>query len=137
MNYYFMDPMCLGWVMGVIDGEGSILLTKSGGTRNPRIMLPSTDIEVLEELKRLVGGYICKRADKREYTFQAWTWVLSSSATLNLLKSGVYLLRVPLKRARANYLLEHWKPGMTREIRSNICDGFFKLPDLRHKRSEL
>jgi hypothetical protein len=132
-----MDKIYLGWVIGMIDGEGSILLTKSSGRRNPRIMLPSTDLETLQALKDFAGGYICKRGDKRLHTFQAWTWVLSGKAALELLRQSVFYLRVPQKRARAEYLLEFWKPKMSADIRLKVENGFFDIPDNRRRRDNL
>ena len=124
----------LGWVMGLIDGEGSILLAPSMGRRYPRIMLPSTDIEILETLKQLCGGYIVYKADKRKHVHRAWTWILSSSKFFSLLKKGVHLLRSPQKAARANFLLENWKPRMSREERQLLTERFFAIQDLRERR---
>jgi hypothetical protein len=119
----------LGWVMGVIDGEGSVLLgpTKSG--RSPRLMVPSTDRALLVRLKELAGGYICPRTDKRKHTDWAWTWVLSANPTLDLLRVGWQLLRVPQKRNRAKLLVESWKYGITPAEKAAVAERFFAISD--------
>lgn len=51
------------YTAGLIDGEGSILLSKLRPTefRTPVISLTSTSFEFLSFLKLNYGGYICKQ----------------------------------------------------------------------------
>ncbi len=125
-----MNERELGWVMGLIDGEGSILLGPvAKGARSPRIMLPSTDRALLLQLVELAGGYICPRPDKRKHVDWAWTWVLSKIPTIALLQEGWELLRVPQKRNRAKLLIDKWVYGVTREEQIKIAEMFFAIPD--------
>lgn len=129
-----MNKIDLGWVAGIVDGEGSIVLMP--GYRAPRVTVVSTDIEILKTLKILVGGYIYPRKDKRKHTFQAWMWVVNSRFALDLLKEIAPYLRVPMKRARAECLLKNWKPRMKHDVRDLVTYEFFSIQDKRHKRSE-
>jgi hypothetical protein len=125
-----MDDRALGWVMGYIDADGSILLNLlSSGRRAPRISVPSTDRMPLAHLKLLAGGYIISRTDKRKHVQWAWMWVLSKDRSLELLRDGWDLLRVPQKRARAKLLVDRWKWGTTIEERDQITEEFFAIPD--------
>ena len=126
----------LGWTIGIIDEEGSILLNGKRGVKAPRITVPSTDIEVLDELKALWGGFITPRKDKRKQTLRAWMWVLSTNQALTLLRDGVSFMRVPLKKDRAEYLLKGWRTGRTRKERQAFEDGFYALEDGRRRRGE-
>jgi len=130
-----MAPEKLGWIMGLLDGEGSIVLNGKDSKRSPRITIPSTDLPILEELKRQAGGYICFRKDVRSHVRKAWVWMLSSKATLSLLAQGCHLLTCPLKRKRADYLLRRWKFGrLDRETRRELEAGFYALTDERELR---
>jgi hypothetical protein len=91
-------------------------------------------MEVLEELKSLWGGFISPRKDKRKHTLKAWMWVLSTDMALDLLRRGGHLLKVPIKRARSDYLLKHWRTGRTREEKLTFEEGFYALEDSRERR---
>lgn len=43
-----MTELEKGYIAGIIDGEGSICLTKSGKWRHPTIQISSTTYEMLE-----------------------------------------------------------------------------------------
>jgi len=62
-----MELLEASYLAGIIDGEGTITLTKlhSKENRRPIISIASTDIELLEYIKSIIGGNITK---KRNYS---------------------------------------------------------------------
>ena len=131
-----MNDIELGWAGGMLDGEGSILLNGKHGQKSPRLTMPSTDLPVLEEMRRIVGGYVIFRKDRRKHVHKAWMWVASASNTLDFLARAAPHLRCPLKRRRAEYLLRHWVRGRKPSSfdRESFEDGFYALPDGRELR---
>lgn len=103
------------WLAGLIDGEGTVTLSRDRRTakfRTPTIDMTSTSPELLEEVVRLTGvGFITtKRTKAKEHHSQAWHWcVRGGSQVIALLKIVLPFMREKNKRARAVLLVEHYE----------------------------
>lgn len=106
-----MTDLELGWLAGIVDGEGSISLDPTSGRwRYPRISIPSTDYEILAEVKRLLGGCISVKRDRRPNTKPSWTWKIHGGLqALRILGLIQPLLRCPKKRERAKFLFDEYE----------------------------
>ena len=58
-----MEAWQAAYLAGIIDGEGSITLTRmhKSGHRRPCITIASTDKELLNYIQTLTGGYIISK----------------------------------------------------------------------------
>jgi len=107
-----MEAWEVAYLAGIIDGEGSITLTRihKNEHRRPCITIASTDIELLNYIKSLTGGII---SNKKNYNPEKH----KDSFTLNIKKKEKVIdilvqvlpyLRVPTKRKRALWVIEHY-----------------------------
>lgn len=46
----------MGWVVGIFEGEGTIIIRETDRRRSVRVAVGSTDLDVVERLQALVGG---------------------------------------------------------------------------------
>ena len=109
-----MQDIKLGWVVGIIDGEGSVTFDRHGKWRRPGLSVTSTDIDILNELKELLGGAIIKVKERRrkkngDLFKSAWIWRLNGGRqVLNVLEQIVPFMKCPKKLLRAKYLLANY-----------------------------
>ncbi|MFA9559543.1 LAGLIDADG family homing endonuclease [Evansella sp. AB-rgal1] len=100
------------YLAGIIDGEGTITLTKmhQKENRRPIISNASTDKELLEYIHSLTGGVICNKKNyspgihRDSYTLT----IKRKEDVFSLLQSIAPYLRVKNKKDRAIHLLEHY-----------------------------
>ncbi|MCG1021665.1 LAGLIDADG family homing endonuclease [Sutcliffiella horikoshii] len=100
------------YIAGIIDGEGSILLTRihKNEYRRPCITIASTDIELLEFVQSIIGGAIVKKKNykptihKNSFTLS----VKSKRDVLYTLRCIYPYLRVYVKKRRAIYILDNY-----------------------------
>lgn len=79
------------------------------GWRYPHVSVTSTDLEIVNELQRLLGGAVISRHPRKEGYKPCYAWKLNGSVqVLKLLAKVLPLLRCPAKRARAEFLLLHY-----------------------------
>ncbi|WP_261134255.1 LAGLIDADG family homing endonuclease [Bacillus sp. Marseille-Q3570] len=100
------------YLAGIIDGEGSITLTRMHEKehRRPCVTIPSTDKELLDYIKTLINGSITK---KKNYN----PGIHKDSFTLNIkkkkdvfyvLQNITPYLRIKKKKLRAIWILENY-----------------------------
>lgn len=100
------------YVAGIIDGEGSISLTRmhKNEFRRPCISIASTEIELLEYIKTLTGGIINNKKNykptkhKNSYTLS----VKNKNDVFYILQHIAPFLRVNRKRNRAYFILKNY-----------------------------
>lgn len=100
-------------VAGIIDGEGSILLTNihKNEYRRPCITIASTDLELLEFVQFLAGGSIVRKKNykpsihKSSFSLN----IKNKSVVLNILQYIYPYLRVYVKKRRAKYILDNYE----------------------------
>lgn len=128
------------YIAGIIDGEGTITLTRmhTKENRRPVISIASTDLELLDHIKGVTGGTITK---KRNYSpmhhKNSFTITLKSKeCVINTLKQVLPYLRVPLKIRRAKFILDNYNNvtprngkynSETLKLKKQFEDDFFDL----------
>ena len=101
------------YIAGIIDGEGSITLTRlhENEHRRPCITISSTDKELLIYLHSLTGGAINNKKNynperhKNSFTLS----IKKKESVLLILKHVAPYLRVEKKRRRAIWILEQYE----------------------------
>ena len=110
-----------GYIAGIIDGEGSICLTKqrSNEFRSPTVSVPSTTYEMLEYLKDNVGGCISTKKTYAEHHKPCWVWAIKTNLAIELLTEVKEYLLVPEKKYRADLIVNEYKSVTPRNGRYN------------------
>lgn len=128
------------YIAGIIDGEGSISLTRmhGGENRRPCISIASTDLELLVYIQALTGGKINNKKNynpdkhKDSYTLN----IKKKEAVLSLLKNIKPYLRVDKKRNRSQWIIENYEKLTPRngkynpqllELKLAFEDAFFLI----------
>lgn len=96
----------LGWVVGIIEGEGSFGYVSSAQypTRYIRIRVASTDLDILERLHELLGGTIAVHGEARDRRKASWVWTIAGVRAAELARLiGPYMHS--RRRARVEQLL--------------------------------
>ena len=101
------------YMAGIIDGEGSITLTRihKNEHRRPCITISSTDKELLTYLQALGGGTIINKKNyKPDKHLNSYTLNIKvKTDVLKVLKNVHTFLRVDRKRKRALLVLEQYE----------------------------
>ncbi|MEB1808653.1 MAG: LAGLIDADG family homing endonuclease [Bacillaceae bacterium] len=135
-----MNEVEAAYIAGIIDGEGTITLTRlhKNEYRRPVITIASTDIELLTYLKSIIKGTITSKKNyspkihKDSYTLT----IKSKENVFYILEKVIPYLRVPMKKRRAEYLLKNYNQVTLRNGKFNDAlrkaklefeEGFFKL----------
>jgi hypothetical protein len=107
-----MEKWEVSYVAGIIDGEGSIILTRMHGKehRRPCITIASTDKELLLYVQSLIGGIMINKKNynpekhKNSYTLN----ITKKKEVFSALKQISPFLRVDKKRLRALWILDNY-----------------------------
>ncbi|MDN3019744.1 LAGLIDADG family homing endonuclease [Paenibacillus sp. BSR1-1] len=111
------------YIAGIIDGEGSISLTKmhENEHRRPYISIASTDKELLVYIQSLVGGQLNTKKNynpnrhKDSFTLN----IKKKESVILTLKQISPFLRVNKKRNRALWILENYEKCTPRNGKYN------------------
>jgi hypothetical protein len=98
------------YVAGIIDGEGTITLTRThqGENRRPLLSVSSTELALLSYVQSVIGaGRITNKACARPHHTPSFTYVISSRQALAVLAQVATYLRT-YKSARARLLLDEY-----------------------------
>ncbi|MGP4040651.1 LAGLIDADG family homing endonuclease [Gracilibacillus sp. D59] len=100
------------YLAGIIDGEGTITLTRMHEKehRRPCISIASTDLELLEYIQKIAGGNILNKKNYKPDKFKD-SFILSikkKKEVLYILKEIFPYLRITKKRKRAEWILKHY-----------------------------
>lgn len=103
-----MSPVDLGWVAGLIEGEGSfLLLHRHQGTKwSPRISMQSTDLDVLERLVAVTGVGRVSKVGARPNRKPCWQWAVAVYADALWLMKEVRPLMGVRRQHAINEVLE-------------------------------
>ncbi len=106
-----MKKTDLNYAAGLMDGEGSIMLTKitKGKHRAPNVAISSTTHELLEFMKELFGGHISNKKNYATHHKKSWVWQLSYNAAYNFCKIISPYLKEPEKKRRAELIVKLYK----------------------------
>ena len=127
------------YIAGLIDGEGTITLYKSGKEskfRYPIISMSSTSMELLEFVKNTLGGHIISKKSYESYHKESWEWrIKGCSAISSLGKITPYMVEYK-KVARAKHIIEKYNEVTMRNgkytdeqlmLKMNFQSDFFDL----------
>jgi hypothetical protein len=98
------------YVAGIIDGEGTITLTRThrGENRRPLLSISSTESALLLYVQSVIGaGRITNKACSRPHHTPSFTYVISSRQALAVLSQVAQYLRT-YKLSRARLLLDEY-----------------------------
>jgi hypothetical protein len=111
------------YIAGIIDGEGSITLTRchTKEHRRPCISIASTDIELLLYVQSLVGGKInSKRNYKPTKHKDSFTLtIIKKEEVFSTLRFILPFLRIEKKKLRAKWILDHYESVTIRNGKYN------------------
>lgn len=107
-----MEKWEAAYIAGIIDGEGSITLTKNhkNEMRRPLISISSNDLDMLTYIQNLVGGNIIRKKNYNPLKHQN-SYLLSIKSkkeVFTLLEEISPYLRITKKRKRAVLILERY-----------------------------
>lgn len=97
----------LDYVAGIIDGEGTITLSRAHKTdkwRTPVVSVSSTTIEILNALVVVFGGHICKHKVYKNHHLPSFSWRIEGRKAVDLCAQLKDCLLVPSKRERAGLI---------------------------------
>jgi hypothetical protein len=75
----------LWWVAGLLEGEGSFLLKRAGGTTLV-VQCAMTDLDIIERLAGLCGGSFYPVARQKAHHKDAWSWSLRGQPAYDLMR---------------------------------------------------
>ena len=111
------------YLAGIIDGEGSIMLTRFHKNEypSPCISISSTDIELLEWVKNTTntGRIIKKKNYNKEKHLDSYTYRVIYDDALKILKEIEPYLIIKKKKSRAKHILDNYKKVTLRNGRYN------------------
>lgn len=108
-----MAPEQCSYIAGIIDGEGSIMLTRFHKNQfpSPCVSISSTTIELLEWIKNVTGYGTIK--NKKNYNpnkhKDSYTYFVKYNDAINLLKEIEPYLVINCKKERAKLIIENYK----------------------------
>jgi hypothetical protein len=107
-----LNDLELGWVAGLIEGEGSFTVKKSkrknGYSCQPQLRVSMTDEDVVRKLAALIpAGNVLKAGRRTEAGKEVWMWTLSKSQALIDLMIVLRPLMGKRRRKRIDFLLAH------------------------------
>ena len=97
----------LDYVAGIIDGEGTITLSRMRKTdqwRTPVVSVSSTTIEILDAMVAVFGGHICKHKVYKDHHLPSFSWRVEGRKAVDLCTQLKDSLLVPSKRKRASLI---------------------------------
>lgn len=111
---YGRYPYWLGYVAGIVDGEGCIRLPRWS---NPDVVVKMTDLDVLERCQaetgvgRISGPYVPSNGNKPQ-----WTWSVRGRDAAGLLMT-IYPMVGARRRERIHDVLLRWRERPYRNAR--------------------
>ena len=127
----------IGWIAGIIDGEGTITLERNGKWRYPSMCMSSTDKELVDAVKQFLGGLVRSVKLHGKMIKPQWHW--HSTGGIKIIKTLKIIspyLRCPKKKARAEFIIQKYPATVTKngyyspiqtENKINFENAFFNL----------
>lgn len=129
------------YIAGIVDGEGSILLTRTGSKwRTPVLSVANTSLEMLNFLQQIMGGYIVSKKKYKKHHKQSYAWHVNYDRALFAISKIEKYLTIVEKQERARFLILGYKKATQRngkyspdqEKRKLLFEEeFFKIGDGR------
>ncbi|MFC0300014.1 LAGLIDADG family homing endonuclease [Virgibacillus soli] len=100
------------YLAGIIDGEGSITLTRlhKNEYRRPCISISSNDMEMLQYIQKLAGGniYTKKNYNPRKHKDSFTLYFKKKQEVFKILQETHTYLRINKKRKRSKWILQNY-----------------------------
>jgi len=127
-----MRETLLAYAAGLIDGEGTVTLTRQAKNehRAPIVSVTSTTPELLRYLRVLFGGALCVHHRGTKKHSASWNWRIQHNRALRALALVYPYMREKEKRRRVRLLLNGYARVTARNGKYN------KRLDRRRKRFE-
>jgi hypothetical protein len=120
------------YIAGIIDGEGSIMLTRlhKNQYHSPCVSIASTDSELLQWVKVTIGsGKITSKKNYNEEKHKnSYTYTIIYDDAINLLKDIEPYLVISKKKARAQHIILKYKEVTIRNVRYKETQKLAKEP---------
>ena len=97
------------WLAGYIDGDGCITIS---GTKKaqPVLHIDSCDMELLERVVSLCGGFIIQKTKYKEHHRQGYTWRMKGATKIaDILVQIRCHMSCKFKTDRADILINEWR----------------------------
>lgn len=108
-----MEKWEAAYLAGIIDGEGSITLTRyhKNEMRRPTISISSNDIELLLYIRKLVGGniYTKKNYNPGKHSNSYFITIKNKTKVIKILEAVKPFLRIHKKRRRAELIIDDYE----------------------------
>lgn len=117
------------YLAGIVDGEGTITLTKNNQHsmfRKPVVSVSNTDTALIEWIKARFGGKVSNRVSRNPRHKPAFEWRLEYNKALEMLGMIAPFLRVSSKKKRAQYIILHYKDVTRRNGRYSANEAALK-----------
>jgi len=124
LNLTKFSEITKAYLAGIIDGEGTITLSKckwtrkhsSGFTTRPQVTIVNTDLKLLEYLKSLdIGGFSYDKRKNNEHSKQAYQWGLSAHLTIYGFLKEIQRYLV-IKKDKAEMVMNYIKQKHPKEV---------------------
>ena len=100
------------YIAGIMDGEGTITLTRIHKTdqyRTPVVSVSSTSYEILDFIHKHYGGIIINHKTYQKHHKQSWIWKVTYDKAIRLVSDVYPYLLDNTKRYRAYLLISRYK----------------------------
>lgn len=107
-----LKPVEASYAAGIIDGEGTIALTRRhrDGNRHIAVTIDNTDFDLIKHISKIIGaGGITKKNPSNSRDNIAYAYAIYSQQALDLLAQIFPYLRTYNKRERAKLALMNYK----------------------------
>lgn len=118
------------YIAGIIDGEGSIMLTRfhKNQYHSPCVSIASTDLELLQWIKNTVkaGKITTKKNYNKEKHKNSYTYTIIYDEAIQLLQNIKPYLVIEKKKTRAQHIISKYKEVTIRNGRYNEAQKLAK-----------
>jgi hypothetical protein len=120
-NNMMISETLLAWMAGIIDGEGSICLTRNGTKErlSPVIEVPNTQPELVTIFKEYFGGSIGNKKIYKPHHTPSLQWKLTNRGAIDTMKLLRPYMRHPLKCKRIDLIVSDYLKVTPRNGRYN------------------
>lgn len=128
-----MNDLEIGYLAGLIDGEGSILIVKKGGQT---VRVVSTDLDIIERAHAYSGG-LGTISGPYEYKGRKphWYWLVCDIDEVELLITSVYPHMCQRRKQAIDSVLDYIKSRRESKHRNCLTCGKSVKPEKRRPRS--
>ncbi|MHA1627255.1 MAG: LAGLIDADG family homing endonuclease [Candidatus Asgardarchaeia archaeon] len=95
-----MSDTGVAYIAGFFDGEGSIFISKSKKQYFLTVSISNTNLHVLEEVQKIIGGNISKSPDNRENSSELFKLRLYCNEAKKFLEKILPYLKIKKEQAK-------------------------------------